>query len=136
MDRGYNIGLRLVEEFLARSGLGRCTDFVETAEVVSKVGLKMFLGITGHVTDWDSEKKEFSLILEDNPLIEFVELPEQYNKLWYSNILCGVIRGALEMVQLKVTCTFVKCVLRGDDTSEIRIVLKEILTDEIPLGDD
>lgn len=81
-----------------------------------QVGLKMFLGITGQVTDWDSEKKEFSLIsfffyyssfslslifnvLEDNPLIEFVELPEQYNKLWYSNILCGVIRGALEMVR-------------------------------------
>ena len=138
----------------------------------------MFLGVTGHVTDWDSEKKEFSLvscilllplfsillnykfillhsfidmhknenaswlmphtsyliphtsyliphisylishisylishtsylllmphdivnILEDNPLIEFAELPEQYNKLWYSNILCGVIRGSLEMV--------------------------------------
>ena len=37
-------------------------------------------------------------ILEDNPLVEFVELPEQYNKLWYSNILCGVMRGALEMV--------------------------------------
>lgn len=29
-----------------------------------------------------------------------------------------------------------RCVLRGDDVSEIRIVLKEILTDEIPMGDD
>jgi len=39
-----------------------------------------------------------SNVLEENPLIEFAELPEQYNKLWYSNILCGVIRGSLEMV--------------------------------------
>ncbi len=60
----------------------------------------MFLGITATATDWDSDKKEFSLILEDNPLTEFVELPEQYSKLWYSNILCGVIRGSLEMVQV------------------------------------
>jgi len=133
---GYNIGLRLVEEFLARSGVGRCADFVETAEVISKVGLKMFLGITGQVTDWDSEKKEFSLIIDENPLADFAELPEQYNKLWYSNILCGVLRGSLEMVQMKVECTFLKCALRGDDTTEIRVLLKEILVDEIPLGDD
>jgi hypothetical protein len=34
---GYNIGTRLIEDFLARSNLGRCTDFRETAEVISKV---------------------------------------------------------------------------------------------------
>eukprot|EP01113_Clastostelium_recurvatum_P049284 TRINITY_DN9109_c0_g1_i1.p1 TRINITY_DN9109_c0_g1~~TRINITY_DN9109_c0_g1_i1.p1 ORF type:complete len:192 (-),score=33.82 TRINITY_DN9109_c0_g1_i1:88-663(-) len=129
---GYNIGVRLIEEFLARSNVGRCADFTETAEVVAKVGFKMFLGITANVTDWDAEKKEFSLVLDDNPLTEFVELPESYNKLWYANILCGVIRGALEMVQMKVEATYVKCVLHGHDASEIRVVLKEILTDEIP----
>ena len=37
-------------------------------------------------------------ILEDNPLTDFVELPEQLSALKYSNLLCGVIRGALEMV--------------------------------------
>ena len=37
-------------------------------------------------------------ILEDNPLIDFVELPEGCGKLRYCNLLCGVIRGALEMV--------------------------------------
>ena len=34
---GYNIGTRLIEDFLARSNLGRCADFRETGEVVSKV---------------------------------------------------------------------------------------------------
>jgi trafficking protein particle complex subunit 3 len=34
---GYNIGTRLIEDFLARSNLGRCTDFRETGEVISKV---------------------------------------------------------------------------------------------------
>ena len=49
------------------------------------------------------------MIFEENPLAEFVELPESAlgsggtsssdsaGGLWYSNILCGVIRGAMEM---------------------------------------
>jgi len=35
--RGYNIGVRLIEDFLARSGTGRCNDFRETADVIAKV---------------------------------------------------------------------------------------------------
>jgi hypothetical protein len=34
---GYNIGTRLIEDFLARSNLGRCTDFRDTGEVIAKV---------------------------------------------------------------------------------------------------
>ena len=38
LDRmGYNIGLRLIEDFLAKSNTGRCSNFKETAEVISKV---------------------------------------------------------------------------------------------------
>lgn len=36
-DRGYNIGVRLIEDFLARTGLGRCKDFSEVGEVMAKV---------------------------------------------------------------------------------------------------
>lgn len=35
---GHNIGTRLIEDFLAKSGIGRCADFKEVGEVVSKVG--------------------------------------------------------------------------------------------------
>ena len=41
-------------------------------------------------------------LLEDNPLADFVELPEGCEKLKYCNILCGVIRGALEQVRFPV----------------------------------
>lgn len=34
---GYNIGTRLIEDFLARSSIGRCADFREVGEVVAKV---------------------------------------------------------------------------------------------------
>jgi hypothetical protein len=103
--RGYNIGLRLIDEFLARSGLGRCRDLRETAEVIAKVGFKMFLGYAGTVLKIDAKKGSFRLELEENPLIDFVELPAQYkDTLIYNNILCGVIRGALEMVRQRGTC--------------------------------
>lgn len=43
---------------------------------------------------------EFSLIFEENPLADFVELPPDAREggLWWSNVLAGVVRGALEMV--------------------------------------
>lgn len=38
--RGYNIGVRLIDEFLAKSNVstpGGCTDLKETADVIAKV---------------------------------------------------------------------------------------------------
>lgn len=36
---GYNIGMRLVEDFFAKSGTQRCANLRETAETISKVRL-------------------------------------------------------------------------------------------------
>lgn len=121
-NRGYNIGQRMIEDFLARSGIGRCSEFRDTAEAVSKVisrlkqqdcmskpyfyqvGFKMFLNITPTVTNWSSDNKEFSLVFDENPLTDFVELPDEALEggLWYSNVYCGVLRGALEMVNTQI----------------------------------
>ena len=59
----------------------------------------MFLGITPQVASWSAAGDEFSLMFDSNPLAEFVELPEGHSNLWYSNLLVGVIKGALEMVR-------------------------------------
>lgn len=67
----------------------------------TQIGFKVFLNITPTVTNWTTDGKQFSLIFEENPLADFVELPDDgraQNELWYSNLLCGVLRGSLEMV--------------------------------------
>lgn len=40
---GYNIGVRLIEDFLARTGSGRCYDFKDTAEKIQVSFLLLFL---------------------------------------------------------------------------------------------
>mmetsp|Transcript_34466 Transcript_34466/g.97204 ORF Transcript_34466/g.97204 Transcript_34466/m.97204 type:complete len:187 (+) Transcript_34466:186-746(+) len=138
LDRmGYRIGVRLIDEFLARSGIGRCKDLKETADNIAKVAFKMFLGITARIENWSADEKEFSVILDENPLLDYVELPPSIRtSLWYDNVICGVIRGALEMVQLSVDVAYLKSPLRGDDFCEVRVTFKEYIADEVPVGED
>ncbi|KAL9940880.1 hypothetical protein V8E36_000368 [Tilletia maclaganii] len=204
---GYNIGTRLIEDFLARSGLPRCTDFTTVGHVVAKVGFKMFLNVSpgvimisqptqplaasaqgadgsaaasaagaaagggvavppaavtttsantsstlagasgagngsgpaaGGPGSSSQPHQEFALTLDENPLAEFVELPPDAREkgLWFSNVLCGVIRGALEMVQMQVEAYFVSDVLRGDEVTELRVRLIRTLDEEVPIADD
>ena len=47
----------------------------------------------------------------------------------------GILRGALEMVNMKVNTYFRQDVLRGDATTELRLELLEIMSD-IYVDDD
>lgn len=160
-NMGHSIGVRCVDEYLAKLSTAApvCKTFFDTAEVLAKSAFKMFLGITADVVIPPSQQQDntssgddgnspqpqvYSLYLQDNPLSIFVELPEQYtNKdtignntpmLEYNALYCGIIRGALEMLNMRVECTFIRSTLRGDDVNEIRVELKEVIAEGA--GDD
>jgi len=132
---GYNIGVRIIEDFLARTGTSKCGDFRETSEKVQQA-FKIFLNVSPTVTSWSSASDEFSLIFETNPIAEFVELPDSQAGLKYSNILCGTIRGALEMVHLEVAAWFAQDNLKGDNVTELRVKFLRKIEDTVPAGDD
>uniref|UniRef100_H2ZW82 Trafficking protein particle complex subunit n=1 Tax=Latimeria chalumnae TaxID=7897 RepID=H2ZW82_LATCH len=121
-NMGYNIGVRLIEDFLAHSDVRRCHSFYETVDVISKVAFKMYLGVVPNVICKDPAGDEYSLLLERNPLVNFLEdLPDNHSSLWYSNLLCGILRGALKMVNLATDVCFVQDRLKGDKETEIQI---------------
>ncbi len=49
--RGYNIGIRLIDEFLANSRTTTCGDFKETAEKIAKVPAATCILSTGSTFD-------------------------------------------------------------------------------------
>lgn len=115
---GYNIGLRLIEDFLARTNYPRCTDLRDTAEKI-QTAFKMYLNASPSLSNITND--EFSLVFESTPFGEFTELPDSCANLKYCNVLPGVIRGACEMVQLDVQAWVQNDTLKGDNATEIRV---------------
>lgn len=152
---GYNMGVRLIEDFLAKTNTGRCLDLKDTADKI-QTALKMYLGVQPNVANWSPAGDEFSFVLDSNPLTDLVELPDDLKSLKYCNIICGAIRGALEMVQLDVQSWIVQVYLniivfnaanltkmdffqdqlKGDANTEIRVKFIRRLDDAMPAGED
>eukprot|EP00474_Spongospora_subterranea_P001609 CRZ02067.1 hypothetical protein [Spongospora subterranea] len=105
---------------------------------MGRVAFKMFLGVTATVQDWAEDGSGFSFILpaKNNPLVEFVELPKEYADLTMCALVAGAVRGALEMIQVRVETSVIRDSLKGDDCTEIRVIRKGIIREEFNPGDD
>lgn len=134
--RGRNIGTRLIDEYLAVTKTTSCSNFQETADKIATVGLKMFLNATASVSDWNTEGTACSIVIQGNPLTDFVQLPDDLQSLQYNNIICGVIEGALDMINIQVECECSKDTLQGDPSTELRLVLIESRAEQYPFKED
>ncbi|KAH7830117.1 Transport protein particle (TRAPP) component Bet3-like protein A [Monocercomonoides exilis] len=131
---GQFIGRRLVDEFFAKSKIPTCGSIRETADNIAKIGFKMFLGIQAQTT-FPGPENVFHIIFKDNPMTEFVELPEKLQSISYCNVLCGVIQGALEMVHITSACTFVQDQLKGNEVNEMRVEIRGTLKEGSGAGE-
>lgn len=129
---GYNMGLRMADDFLAKNPrIGRCSSMQQLAEVLAKSACKTYLGVQALVTHTTAE--EFQLQLESNPLVEFVEIPEEYKNVRYSQVICGIIRGALYAINMDATTTITSDV---PAPTIIRVKVIRILKETMPTGED
>ena len=126
------MGGRMVDEFLANTQSPACKKFEHVADKVVE-GFTLFFGVQAKIDSKNKSDQQFVIQFKENPLSKHVVLPEKLKKLHYSNILCGIIRGALEAVNMRVQCTFLNDALTSSDPSskeqinEIKVELKELI---------
>ena len=125
---GHNIGIRLIDDFISKGNIGSCKSFKDSLEFIAKTGFKMYLGVNCDLIVYSD--KEYGLAFIENPLNDFVELPDKYATLWYSNLIPGIIVGGLEAINIKIECYFSKDVLKGADSNEVRVKLVEIIEEK------
>lgn len=123
---GHAIGCRLIDELLCKAPTLACANFRETANVIAKLGLRVFLGISGEVGKWRADGRQCSISFKGSPLLDFVELPESLMDLNYQAVISGCIRGACQMTQINVSVDWVRDELKGAGESEIKITLNQV----------
>lgn len=139
---GHAMGIRIIDEFLARNPDSNtsCQDFKETGEMV-RVAFRQFLGTLPTLTTTGVNEFVLAMTVGEDALgSEYVELPEQALKggLHYSQLLCGVIKGALEMVRMEVECNIIQDPLLTPSTNstEFKVKLVRMLEEELPPNEE
>lgn len=125
---GFNIGQRCVDEYLANSS-AVCTKFHHTAAGVLG-GLKMFLGCaSGTISGCEPECSTYTIFIESNPLEKYVKFPAQLDRLVYSQVVCGAIRGALSLIGYNVIVELIPAQNVAVHPLHLRIELQNEITE-------
>lgn len=108
---GKNIGKRLIEEYLCKSAIACDSErnFGKTLSHLAKA-FKVFCGIEASVVP-QTQTNEHCIEIDQNPFEDWVDMPQEdfpgcasNGPLNYSQMICGMIVGALEMIQMNVEC--------------------------------
>lgn len=131
--RGYNLGQRLADDHLARTRAPACPDLRSAADAIARVALKTYLGASASVVaappagggggggDRAAADGALSIVIDDCPLADWVELPPSLSTLSYSALLAGAVRGGLDAVGIPVDAVLARDAARGDGVTEIRV---------------
>lgn len=65
-------------------------------------GFVVYFGVQPQIANWSEDGCEFSVILNDNPLADFVEVPAEHKGLLFSSLVAGALKGALETVCVRL----------------------------------
>ncbi|CAJ0599479.1 unnamed protein product [Cylicocyclus nassatus] len=118
---GFNMGTRLADDSGKECARGKVHGLSANSRRVPAT-----------VSNWGGGDREFSLIIENNPLTELVEVPASLSSLNYSQIIAGAIRGGLEALHFKVYSS----VIENPTNTEIKIKFDQILRDNLPAGEE
>jgi hypothetical protein len=123
---GHRMGERLVDDFFIRDAemsnrsqqlgpQGICSTLRAVVEALARRALPMFLGMgendirveeapTDPSRDAPGTSAYDLVFVRETPLTTFVELPKQLREagIWYSNVICGAIEGAVRMLEYPV----------------------------------
>ena len=123
---GYDIGKRLVDDLI--DDFQRNLDMSDQNKLMEKLICQLtqyYLGIIGKYNQ--TSEKEFHLVFPENPISSYVELPESLEGLCYPNIICGILRGMMEISGFEIQCEFVKDKMKGDDINDLKITLVKLI---------
>lgn len=103
---GFNIGIKLSDEFISTFMIDNCKDISDIGYKLGVESFKHYLNIESKIKIID--KKEFIINFNNNPFEKNLELSEEHDSLVYSNIICGIISGALDNINIYSNCNFEK----------------------------
>ena len=128
------MGQRLADDHLARTRGTACPDLRSALDAVARGALKTYLGASAAVVastttaaatasdaGGGAAADALSLIIEDCPLADWVDLPPALAALSYQVLLAGAVRGGLDAVGIPVDAAIVRDAAGGDGVTEIRV---------------
>lgn len=107
LDRmGYNIGLRLIEDFFAKTNTGRCSNFKDTAEVISKACYPECLPVNQELTKFDEARSDSRSFSTSHQPLRIGRVTTSNSRYFLTRIHLQTLLNCQMMEGRKTSCGF------------------------------